>query len=233
MRVNNMNAIKLRKNFISVSGESFGGNQEWFYDHRSNIYGQGCGIIATVDTLLYLNRIYDLSLADYQNQVQQFMNDTRAADLYLHEFKGLKGYFALGILPHQMVRFLNKECKEAVDIRFKWNGLCGHRNLYEKICTQLKKDIPVIMSLYRHNKKLKLYTRKTDGGYVFNGKTVNNHYVTVTGIYEDDTAELLHSKMIEVSSWGKCYYIDYDEFCDYVGASLISKYCSNIITIRK
>jgi hypothetical protein len=38
---------------------------------------------------------------------------------------------------------------------------------------------------------------------------VNGHYVTVTGMMIDDVK---NKKILEISSWGKKYYIDYDQY---------------------
>ena len=72
----------------------------------------------------------------------------------------------------------------------------------------ISRDIPVVWSLYSHNRTIKLYLKTDDGRYSFSGLTVNNHYVTATAVMEDGTCN--HSRMIEISSWGKRYYIDFD-----------------------
>jgi len=39
--------------------------------------------------------------------------------------------------------------------------------------------------------------------------------------------------MIEIASWGKRFFIDYDEYLEYVNGSAISEYCSNILAVRR
>ena len=42
---------------------------------------------------------------------------------------------------------------------------------------------------------------------------VSGHYVTVTGMLVD---EVKKQTMLEISSWGKKYYINYDEYIELV-----------------
>lgn len=42
---------------------------------------------------------------------------------------------------------------------------------------------------------------------------INSHYVTVTGLIKDDVAQRI---MLRISSWGKQYYINYEEYRDYI-----------------
>ncbi|QFJ53783.1 hypothetical protein [Pseudobutyrivibrio xylanivorans] len=236
-----MEQITLRENFIQVSGNglkaSFGGSQEWFTDDGlKNIKAQGCGVISSVDTVLYLSGVSIISIDDYRCYIEQFLRETRFAKFFLREFQ-IRKYdnnpVAIGIIPIQMSRYLNKRMKIFdSQLRFRWNGFCGHKNMYFKIKEMLYKDFPVIWSLYSPKNQIKLYTRTTDGGFVFNGISTNNHYVTITGIIEDESQTRLHERMIEVSSWGKCYYIDYDEYLVYVGSSWTSRYCSNILILK-
>ena len=95
----------------------------------------------------------------------------------------------------------------------------------------LAMDCPVIWSLYRFKRKIQLYTFDSMSQIYKVSTLVNSHYVNAIGIIQSDAAN--HSTMIKISSWGKLYYIDYDEYLAYVGNSLISKYCSNIVLIKK
>lgn len=231
-----MNRISLKDNFIRVTDESFnpsfGGNQGWFDGAvYGNLARQGCGIIAAVDTLLYISRRYDNSFQQYLYEVNDFCQNHRLAKLFMKEISIRKydnATFAIGIIPIQISGFLNRKMGLlGRQIRFRWNGIYGHKDMYSKMKSMISRDIPVVWSLYSHNRTIKLYLKTDDGCYSFSGLTVNNHYVTATAVMEDGTCN--HSRMIEISSWGKRYYIDFDEYLDYVGNSLISKYCSNII----
>ena len=234
-----MNQISLSENFIQVAdkagGPSFGGNQGWFSgDKFGNLSRQGCGVIAAVDTLLYLSGCYDNSFEKYSHEVDGFCQNRRLAKLFMKEisFRKYDNFsFAIGILPIQISGFLNRQMKSAGrKIHFKWNGIHGHRDLFFKMKSMISRNIPVIWSLYSHGKQIKLYVKNPADRFVYSGITVNNHYVTATAVYEACSKE--YPRMIEISSWGKRYYIDFDEYLEYVGNSLINKYCSNIIYIK-
>lgn len=231
-----MDRISLKNNFISVanrnSKSSFGGSQEWFVDPAwGNISRQGCGIIAAVDTMLYILGPQDVSYEKYADTIDRFRAERKLSRLFMKEFP-IRIYdntkVAIGILPFQMSGFLNKKMKaKGYKLRFKWNGIHGHRDMYQKMQSMISRNIPVVWALYSRKGAVRLYVKSNDGmGYKDVGITTNNHYVTVTGIIENVPS---HRKLIEISSWGKCYYIDYDEYLEYVGSSLISKYCSNIL----
>ena len=46
-------------------------------------------------------------------------------------------------------------------------------------------------------------------------RRANSHYVVATAIYEQEQADGSYRRMVEVSSWGERYYIDYDEYLDF------------------
>ncbi|MCR4566809.1 MAG: hypothetical protein K5769_02080 [Pseudobutyrivibrio sp.] len=244
-----MDRIGLEENFIRVVNKegkaSFGGNQNWFADVKwHNIHGQGCGLIAAVDTYLYLSNHRSISKEDYLNIINDYLSKRFVMKLFLHEFSFLKNKsIAIGIVPRQIVRFLRKKLKkEARGYKFKWNGRHGTRKMYEKMKSMLEKNVPVVWGLYSSGKFLKLYKFNhiknqfvdnylllTDGKMGHN--TTNSHYVTATAIIETPTATK-HQRMVEISSWGDRFYIDFDEYLAYVGNSKISKYCSNILILR-
>ncbi|SDB54945.1 hypothetical protein SAMN02910298_02813 [Pseudobutyrivibrio sp. YE44] len=237
-----MEQISLTEKYISITGKgpkpSFGGSQEWFSSTQwKNVRGQGCGLIAAVDCALYISGVNDLNIQEYDSFVEQFLSERKLARLFLHEIK-IRKYdnliLSLGILPIQISKYLNKRIRIlGAKERFRWNGIHGHKNMYEKIKQMISKNIPVIWSLYSPASKIRLYV-SLDGGKTFTNKQVftNSHYVMITGILEDSNPESKHPRMLEISSWGQRFYIDYDEYLDYVGGSLLSKYCSNIMYLK-
>lgn len=58
---------------------------------------------------------------------------------------------------------------------------------------------------------------------------INSHFVTVTGIIRDDLASRY---MLRISSWGKEYYINYEEYRHYV-ESTSGTITSSIVHIKK
>ncbi|MDD3174379.1 MAG: hypothetical protein PHF63_12110 [Herbinix sp.] len=65
--------------------------------------------------------------------------------------------------------------------------------------------------------------------YKVSVQTVNSHYVTVTGIIKDAVAGRI---MLCISSWGQQYYINYEEYRDYID-STSGTYTSSIVQIKK
>lgn len=54
------------------------------------------------------------------------------------------------------------------------------------------------------------------GEYVGATGEVNSHYVTVTGLIEQKQEDGSTRRMVEISSWGKVYYVDYDQYLDEI-----------------
>ena len=52
---------------------------------------------------------------------------------------------------------------------------------------------------------------------------MNGHYATITGLLIDNVKG---QTMLEISSWGKKFYVNFDEYLDYVGIT------SNIVYIE-
>ncbi len=60
-------------------------------------------------------------------------------------------------------------------------------------------------------------------------QAVNGHFVTVTGIIRDDIASRY---MLRISSWGKEYYINYEEYRHYT-ESISGTITSSIVHVKK
>lgn len=109
----------------------------------------------------------------------------------------------------------------------------------------IKNDIPVIMSFDNTQQKitnyifdtalpkeLVLYNTNNYTSYS-DETTIKSHYMTITGVIEysqdivlKNTNEIPSEIMLQVSSWGKKYYVSYDEYKNSLGVF------SNILVIR-
>ena len=120
-------------------------------------------------------------------------------------------------------------------------------NILSRIKEMLSNDIPVVLAIgpgmFRKN-KLTFYNKinGTDGSIIFKPVTkTKDHYVTVTGVEEyivssngdkRDAADPQNKIMLEISSWGKKYYVNYNDYRDYVKKN-DNYYFSNILYIKK
>ncbi len=228
-----MEKISLKREYIKITDEaeniiSCGGNQEWFEDTPGlDIKGQGCGIISSLDALLYIQNTLTLPLSQYKNILDSFLGVNVFTKYYLNKLFFAKS--AIGIIPKHICRYINTISKGKLHAR--WNGIHGHKNMLTKMELMIKNDFPVIWSLYNPRRKINLYSFDNNSGEFIYSTSTNNHYVNAIEIIYN--ASSAHGTMIKISSWGRIYYVDYDEYFNYVGNSLLSKYCSNVILITK
>lgn len=58
---------------------------------------------------------------------------------------------------------------------------------------------------------------------------IGNHYFTVTGVLKDGVS---HRTMLRIATWGAEYYIDYDEYRNYVD-NVSGRWTSSIVSIEE
>ena len=219
-----MSLTTLKKEYISVDG-SFGGNQRWLRKDEAKadtLSDYGCGLISANDVLLHIS--------DRPNNPSKEKYIAAVHDMNRRYFHVLPFLGISGILLSFYMRIYLFMHKKHFKTRYKvhW-GVMPH-NLLKRITEMLENDIPVVMSigpgLLRGRKaELPLYkVIKEDFEKV---NSVKDHYVNVTGIYCYEK----NITMLEISSWGKKYYINYSEYRDYVRKH--DKYLfSNILYIK-
>jgi hypothetical protein len=131
-----------------------------------------------------------------------------------------------------------------------WKWTLSYYDMYEIISEMLDMDIPVILSIgpntpnlwgkkgipfyQRYEIEIPEDTEKPANlikPYLYraNVQNINGHYVTVTGLIKDELAGLI---MLRISSWGKQYYINYEEYRDYI-ESIGGTFTSSLVYIRK
>ena len=219
------------ENFITVSnddgtvmddGKGFGGAQSWL---DPEIGDHACGIVAAVNTYLYITGQTTITKSQYIKLCEQFRKE-HPVDNFLIE----KEIF--GAIPSSMGDYIEDRCREqGLSIKTSWNWYKGS-DQYDTMKKMLANNIPVILGLhsqeaYKTNEnELKLY--KFEKENFEHKKDVGSHYVVVTAIYEQEQAGGSYKRMIEVSSWGEKYYIDYDEYLDFAKTNGINKIINNI-----
>ena len=232
---------KLSKPYIEVDG-SFGGNQGWFGDitrkwKGNAITGFGCGLIGAADVLYYITGglfLYPpgtvsaklqgskqqgtaspnfISKEDYMNYIQ-FIERR-----YFHILPKLGISGVLLSLGFNLYFFLNrKKIKKQTGSRFKARWAVPSGKLLDRIREMISQDMPVIISI---------------GPGFFHKK--------VTGIVESSKEDVASGDvkmdengivLLEISSWGKKYYVNYSEYIDFVKKN-DNFYFSNILYIKK
>lgn len=200
--------VSLNRKFPKVTDgdrEYFGGDQNW--STKKYVKGYGCGVVACSNLLLHsVERKGEvLSREDYVRFGK------RMRHLYLPVIPkfGMNGLFmALGMNVYFFVKRLPMRCY--------WG--CLRKNIFEHIERMLREDFPPVLAIGPNfpnlwgKKTLTLYTLRGDN-YVPAAYT-KAHYVSVTAM--DD-------EYLEVSSWGKKYYINRNEYLEY------AKKCSNFL----
>ncbi len=184
----------------------FGGAQGWL---KPEITEYSCGVIAAVNAYLYLTGQTTITESEYVDLCDQFC-DEHPIDKFLIE----KADF--GAIPSSMGDYIEDRCKEhGLSIKTSWNWYKGI-DRYDTMKNMLANNIPVVWGLYSGRKKLTLY-RYNAGNYIKeeNDDEVSSHYVVATAIYEQEQADGSYRRMVEVSSYGQRYYINYDEYLDF------------------
>lgn len=238
----------IEERFVLVSdgyNNFYGGRQEWFSEEeRPKFYKYGCGIIAAVNSYLYLAGINWITRVDYMILVREFVKKYPSSRLFLN--------MGIGVLPWQMSSYIKRKCTASgIRVTAHWHGREGIDTLYEKMKLALEKKNPVIWAFYNLNPTHKVQFYKyingefkdsyRDSNYMehrYDG--VNSHYVTVTAVCEREI-DGRKERWVEISSWGSRYYVNYDEFLAFVKnpggifnpANIINGYCSNILIVHK
>lgn len=222
---------------------SYGGAQTWFSslgkEDKPKPYEQGkrlnyairyygCGLISVSDILLYLAKSNPDYATEYTNSVLVY-NDNylhSTYDMYVHELE--KYYFQMQTnawmtlgLPGCNAAYGMNEYFDICNIDYYANWGVEDKNILPCIIEMINNDIPVMMSIgpdiYEKGVEF-YYTVNADLGEKVNiddfekyGE-VNSHYVTVTGAQYDAIKDKYY---LIVSSWGKQFIIDYDEYYVY------------------
>jgi len=222
--------LQIRHRYISVrrgQTRTFGGNQ--MYSASKTMREVGCGVIAALDLLLYLNRVHMggqcemFSAALEDGSIDEKEYDELARALSRRFFPivpklGINGLMLAGGLNAFFRRY-------RFPFRASWG--IGRQRLEDRIADMLSRDIPVVLSigpnfpLIWQKNELNFYAH-TPNGEMKHACSIRSHYVTVTGM--DETH-------FRISSWGREYYISKQEYLSYIrhnSGSIVS----NIVYIR-
>lgn len=237
----------LKNAYIAVRHQeetSYGGNQNWLAKRKMAHFG--CGLISISDIILYLSKFGKMRTNVAMNKMcKQELVD---GESYLKFVNGLhyKGFFVSGIIKGMV--------GPAIALAFNWWSL-WHGNQYsarwcvtsgkmhERIGQMLDEDIPVLFSagaripffwsdegvqLYRNDNDKKNVDGKPTAIQLATCGTINRHYMTITALVNDEH----YGELMKISSWGREYYIKWDDFIRYVRKKS-NPIISNILWIRK
>lgn len=209
------------------------------------LHNYGCGTIATADLFLYLAlksellRSPETDIAIDDTLSVQYMNYDAYVRRINDQYTKTRRYLA--VLGPKLASAINCYSKAyGLGYRAYWKMTLGYYDMYELISEMLYHDIPVILSIgpntpnlwgkkgidfYQRNDianpiaALQTDENKTNVSTTIQYelkpivKAINGHYVTVTGLIKDEYAGRI---LLSISSWGKKYYIDYEEYRNYI-----------------
>lgn len=238
----------------------YGGSQMWFakanwYSKDYILHNYGCGTIAAADMFLYL-ALQDEKLqtpvtaAVLQGSRQiNYENYDSYVRTINDEFTKTKRYIA--VLGPLVASAINSYATiYHLGLKASWKLKLTYYDMYDMMEEMLRQDIPVILSIGPNTPKLwgkkgiPFYERKeieyqetTEEGvpakkpyyYQIKQNNINGHYVSVTGIIKD---EITGQIMLQISSWGKQYYINYEEYRDYID-NHSGTFTSSLVQVKK
>ena len=232
---------------------SFGGSQDWFSDaDKINMFdarwwstgyiikNYGCGLISAADILLYLSLkdseystdMTELVVTDSSNNIYY---DTYIYYIYKMDLNHLFAKRWVGLLGPTIAQGIRKYgYSNELWLSTTW---CSSKDkMLPRMIKMLDDDIPITLGIYT-SKKEGIYFYDLDSQpndkYNFIVKKypykVNSHYVTITGMMIDNVKG---QTILEISSWGCKYYINYEEYIEFVDKN--SNYTfNNIVYIER
>jgi hypothetical protein len=238
----------------------YGGSQMWFpdkswYSKDYILHNYGCGTIATADMFLYLalqsNTMQSPETSAALQGGSQVKYENYDPYVRIINNRYTKTLRFIAVLGPKVASAINSYSESyGLGLKAGWKWKLTYYDMYDIIEEMLKQDIPVILAIGPNSpnlwgkKGIPFYERReidyqdSDEPSPENKKpyyykavkhNINGHYVTVTGIIKDDVAGRI---MLRISSWGKQYYINYEEYRDYVDTAG-STLTSSLIHVKK
>lgn len=221
----------LKHPYLSVKKDSicsYGGNQMWA--RQATLRDYGCGAVAGTDLLLYLHRNHPGCTSPLFNKIPQ--RGALDLDVYNELLTRLCRRFFL-VLPY--FGMAGVAVSAGLNYYFRANGIplradwsIFKKELWRRAEEMLTADLPVILAVgpnvpcFWEKHKVRLYT-KTGADKYQSSTQVKAHFVTITG---------MDGRWLRVSSWGREYYIQREEYTRYI-ARHSSYFVSNLVFLRK
>ena len=225
---------EIKNGYVCVfdgSEPSYGGSQMRSPD--KSIARCGCGGVAALDLLLYLDRYHCAdSVPEFRAARQDEISLVLSNEQYQHLLKQLIRKY-LPVIPPFGMNGITLAAgvnlffhRHKMPYRARW-GVSG-KKIWQKAEEMLDKDIPVIMAVgpnfpfFWRDHKAAFYSETADGALCCAAQ-VKAHFVSLTGI---------DSELLKISSWGRMYYVRRREFETYVRRYSIN-YFSSILYISQ
>lgn len=238
----------------------YGGCQMWFpenhwYSKDYVLHNYGCGTIATSDLFLYL-ALQDEALRTLETGLAIQDHYKIAYENYISYVHLINRHYTK---THRLIAVTGPAAASAINryasgnklkYHASWKWKSTYYDMLEQIEEMLSKDIPVVLSIGPNlpnlwgKKGIPFYERceidyqdentkasEVSKPYYYKAvkQNINSHYVTVTGLIKDDVTERI---MLRISSWGKKYYINYEEYWDYIENSSAA-FTSSIVYVKR
>lgn len=212
---------------------------------------KGCGVIAMTDFELYMEQQRGYSapknpykcigsgVAINKKDYMNYANYNRDRVYYLggNVFTGaLLNTVVGGVIPGDMERGIESYLKHN-NCPYKnatWAPACvGKADLKiiigRKIEAMISQKLPVVFSYYSSDDDEIMLYYSEKGAEKRTGKkeSTNSHYMTIIGYSRVPGDGKSYSYVLKVVSWGKIYYINYDEYADKLSCF------SNILEVGK
>jgi len=210
------------------------------------LHNYGCGTIAAADMLLYLAmqnealRSPETAIALQGTGPIQYNN----YDTYVRVInnKYTKTRRIIAVLGPALATAINDYARTndfSYEASWKWS--LTYFDMLDIIEEMLHEDIPVILSIgpntpliwgkigipFYHKIDIELpkadetkkvtkdQTKEIPATHYYKvvQQNINSHYVNVTGVIRDDVTGTI---MLRISSWGTQYYVNYEEYRDYI-----------------
>ncbi|MCM1134984.1 MAG: hypothetical protein NC400_05345 [Clostridium sp.] len=236
--------VKLAGQYIQVKREkngeiTYGGDQGFFAgapvssaDERKRKLG--CGITALGDIFLYLaGRDRGYAVKENEGLLNRVLSEEEYKEYYnrIYKFAGGLPAWSSGGLSFIRVqyKFNRMARREHWRLRARW-GFCGGK-IYERTREMLGRDIPVILCMpFLFGKRNKgqgiTFYRKQETEFV-KAAVVSAHYIIITCVIKEKGCVYL-----EISSWGKKYYIDWEEYDAFIHRHFLATILGNMLYIK-
>lgn len=197
---------------LTLKHKYYAGSQTWFsiqkkYRQDYWLKRYGCGVVAMADFCIYKG------LIDRPADRQEYLQMLRKMDR--HWMHVLPGF---GISIYFYAFFVNLYYRiKRIPYRCRRIWVCGSfrkrkQKLMDKISKQLEEDLPLVFAVGPRlpfaGKKKKPHLYRMEQEYmVRTASTISGHYMTITGLYQEDKEVYL-----QLASWGDIWYMNLSEY---------------------